>query len=140
MRVIGYIDRAVDGDTLQATLQGETVWDRQGLMAYATKWRRSCKIRLLGVNTAELKAKDTNERERALAAQRFTKAWLDGIPSVIVEYDALKSEDSFGRVLATVIHPTNGQSLGDALLTAELAVPFSRGIGDEMETLQAVPW
>lgn len=140
MRVIGYIDRAVDGDTLQVTLEGETAWNRQGPLAYATKWRRACKVRLLGINTAELHAKDATQREKALAAQRFTKSWIDGVPSVFVDYDEAKPEDSFGRVLATVLHPQTGQSLSEALLSADLAVPFTRAIGDEMGTLQPVVW
>ncbi len=140
MIVIGYIQRAIDGDTLQVILEDETEWQRFGTKAYASKWREECRVRLRYIDAAELRAKDSTERERAVRAHQFTKAWLDGLPNVLVEYDELKPYDSFGRVLAVVFKADIGESLNDALRNSGNAVEFTRGLGGEMEILQPVVW
>src|SRR5213594_778399 len=75
------------------------------------------RIRVLGVDTPELKGGTEETRAAALKAKEFTAAWLAQGPVTL----ATCQLDSFGRVLATV---TRGdQNLATLLIQAGLGVP-----------------
>ena len=103
----------VDGDTLDIELD-------QGLHAY-----RMERLRLLGVNTPELKGAT---REAGLAAKGYVAAWLEAAhvdpanewPLVL----QTARGDAFGRYLAYVWRVSDGSCLNDALLYAGHAVVF----------------
>jgi micrococcal nuclease len=65
------------------------------------------KIRLLGVNTPEIRGES---REEGLKAKALVEAWLEGEEVVIFTSKA----DSFGRYLAEIV--CNGESLTSYLL------------------------
>lgn len=95
--------RTIDGDTFVATL---TIWP--GLTARET-------VRVLGVNTPELKGAT---REAGDRARVFTAGWL-GQGDVRIH---TCGRDAFGRILGTV---TRGpENLSTLLLDGGYAVPF----------------
>lgn len=114
------IERVVDGDTFDATLD----------LGFYT-WRHE-RLRLLGsfcgVNTPEMHAADPAVRARANAAKTRV---LDLMPmgSVVTvrthRQEAGDPKDGFGRFLAEVILK-DGTNLGDLLLAEGLAVPYER--------------
>lgn len=102
----------VDGDTLDI--------DEIALGLSTTKINE--RIRLLGVDTAELNSPDEDERELAARQAQFVKDWLaEGVDSYGGWYpfalDTHKDEyDSFGRLLTHVRRRSDGESLADAIL------------------------
>lgn len=99
--------RVVDGDTVDLEVD-------LGFHLKAT-----LRFRIIGVDCPETNSKDPAERARATAATEFTTHWLFNAGTVqVFTYKA----DSFGRWLATIFHGT--ESLGPALISAGLAVPF----------------
>ena len=99
-RVAGTSVRVIDGDTLTTRLR---IW-------LGTDQEET--IRLLGVDTPELRGLD---RERAVAATAFTKAWVESAVQIIV---SVCSRDSFGRLLAVVERDGDSVNLADALIRA----------------------
>lgn len=97
--VLGTTIRVIDGDTLTMRL---AIW--LGLEQQET-------IRVLGVDTPELRGPD---RVQALAAKRFTEAWLAAATALTISVCA---RDSFGRLLA-VVERDAGESLAAALIRA----------------------
>ena len=117
-----WIERIIDGDTVQCTID-------QGLRIY-----RDERLRLLGVDTPELRASDPAVRLKATAARDYTAAW-------VLEHAAHASEetgttvtkwpfiartvkaDSFGRWLADVSCGA-GHNLSADLLSSGNAAPY----------------
>ncbi len=97
--------RVVDGDTLDA------------LIDLDLEVRVEARIRLLGVDTPELRAKGEVERARAVAAKVYVMDAVGGAVSWVAICTA--GRDSFGRVLADVW-------IGDRSLSLEL---IERGLG-----------
>lgn len=98
--VTGRMVRVIDGDTFVADL---SVW-------VSTQSQEH--VRLLGVDTPELRGK---EKRKAEKARQFATDWLAQGDFTV---EACK-RDSFGRLLAIV---TRGKSnLGSALVAAKLA-------------------
>lgn len=102
------VDKVVDGDTLQITLD-------LGLRLSTVQ-----RVRLLGVNTPEVHAPEPEAREAALRAKAFTAAELEG-KDVLVRTE---KDDAFGRWLAVVY--VDGQEWNTKLLDHGLAVPYER--------------
>jgi micrococcal nuclease len=105
------VERVIDGDTLDVTID-------QGLHTHRTE-----RLRLLGVNTPELKGPT---RPAGLAAAGFVTDWLARVPfdddwPLIVQ---THRGDAFGRWLARVWRRTDGACLNDTLLMVGHAVPF----------------
>jgi endonuclease YncB( thermonuclease family) len=108
--------RVVDADTLQFVVD-------LGYYAYAEH-----RMRLLGVDTPEMNARDAATRARAVAATEFTTQWvaLHIQHSDDVEWPVnVRSQkaDSFGRFLAH-LECGQGHSLNQELLDAGHAIPF----------------
>lgn len=102
--------RVVDGDTLDVVIDC-------GFHGYRTE-----RLRLLGVNTPELKGETRAAGEDAKA---FVQDWLaaagDGDWPLVIRTE---QADAFGRYLAVVWAANGGACLNDALLAEGLAVPF----------------
>lgn len=95
------IERVTDGDTVVLTDQ-----------------RR---VRLIGINAAELNAKNPRLRAAALQATDELKAWLpQGEPVVLSIGD--EPYDRHGRVLAHVIRARDGLAVAQLLVQSGLAV------------------
>ena len=103
--------RVIDGDTLQIVID-------QGLNTH-----RAERIRLLGVNTPEVKGAT---RPAGLAAAGYVTSWLGAVPAddewpLILQ---TAKGDAFGRWLARVWRVTDGRCLNDDLLAVGHARVF----------------
>lgn len=104
------IVNVVDGDTVDCVID-------MGYQMFSTH-----RIRLLGVDTPELRAKDAKERDAAAAAKYFVIAWSGNRIVDEVEQDytfTIQSQkaDSFGRWLGEIKNE-KGESLSQALIEA----------------------
>jgi len=100
--------RVVDGDTIEVSVP---LWP--GLT-------KTTKLRLSGVNTPETRRASECEKKAGQKAKEFTTQFLE--PGNITVTD-IKNGKFAGRVLGN-IH-VNGRSLGQALIFAGLAKPYS---------------
>lgn len=113
------VDRVVDGDTL--------------IMQIDLGFHITAKVsvRLLNVDTPELRSKDPDERQRAQSARAFTNVWCNESvrnpriadpwaewPFVITTQKA----DSFGRWLGRVWSVKTGEQLNEAIVAAGYSV------------------
>ena len=112
-------ERVVDGDTIRVVAD-------LGLYIHIT-----LTVRLLGVNSPEMHARETPIRAAAAAAKAFTEAWVAAAAVDGREWplriQTVKGEDSFGRWLARVFRPGPADAelcLNDDLLAAGQAVAF----------------
>jgi micrococcal nuclease len=112
------VERVIDGDTLD-------VYVDAGFRNY-----RSERLRLLGVNTPELRAANPEERLRAQAAKSFVEQWVQDhrahAASEAPDWPfAIRTEksDSFGRFLCH-LECAQGHPLNQALLDAGHATVF----------------
>jgi micrococcal nuclease len=106
----------IDGDTL------DTVID------VGFRLTTEQRVRLLAVNTPELRARDPAERAAAQQARTFVVDWVAQHAAHAVRADwpfvvHTEKSDVFGRYLAHFTCAA-GHSLNDDLLAAGLAVPF----------------
>jgi endonuclease YncB( thermonuclease family) len=76
------------------------------------------RLRLLGIDTAELNSKDLAEREKALAAKTYLVQELLN-KTVLIRTE---KSDAFGRYLAVII--LDDRNINDELLQKGLAEPF----------------
>lgn len=111
------VQSVYDGDTLRADIAG-----------WPAIVGTNMPIRVAGVDTPELRSgcetDEQRERERTLAREaRDYAANLLGQADIITLHNVQRG--SFFRLLAEV--RVDGESLGDALLTEGLAVPFESG-------------
>ena len=114
------VTKVVDGDTLDVDID-------LGFRMRLEKQR----LRLLGVNTPELKGKT---RAAGLRAKDFTEQWLSTHKDLVIRTRKQKpkqeEQDSFGRYLAQIWGTAqDGRQLclNDALLCSRNAVPFMEG-------------
>lgn len=113
--------RVIDGDTVQLVVS---------LGFYLSFETR---IRLLGIDTPELHAKDEEVRALAREATAFTTVWLRGhaahakfgVEDPWPLYIRTEKSDAFGRFLAVVTCHAD-HDLVTALLEAGLGVPWTR--------------
>lgn len=97
--------RIVDGDTLDACID------------LGFHISQVVRLRLLGVNAAEMHAKDPAERAKALGA----KLWLEGQIKDFFTVQTFKA-DSFGRYLADVW--VNDTHINQLMLDENIAVKY----------------
>lgn len=111
--------RIVDGDTFDAYVD-------QGMRNYRTE-----RIRLLGINTPELHAKDPIVREAAKEAKQAASIWFGEALAfnpnnkwpLLIETE---KDDAFGRYLGIITRNSDGEVLNAYLLANGFAVPYVR--------------
>lgn len=96
----------VDGDTVDAVID------------VGFKLTTTMRLRLLGVNAAEMTSKDEAQRVLAKAAKDYLVQELLG-KSVLIKTE---KSDAFGRYLATIT--IDARDINQELLEKSLAVPF----------------
>ena len=107
----GRVIKVYDGDTI--TIATKLPYPRSPLYRFS--------VRLLGIDTPEIKTKDKNENKTALIArEKLSKKILNEI----VELKDL-GIDKYGRVLAYVYY--NGRNLSNWLIKQRLAVAYDGG-------------
>lgn len=118
-----------------------SVYDGDTFKVYlACRYPLFCKkmsVRINGIDCPELKTKDPCEKQAALKAKLFTKAFLKSGPVILRNCQ----KDKYFRLLCdvSVREPSDSarkreKSLSQALLDEKLAVPYSGG------TKQKVNW
>lgn len=78
------------------------------------------KVRVLGVDSGELKSKKPCERESGLMAKEYVARVLKGAKRIVLKNHAKR--DVYGRTLADVEY--DGKNLKDELLARKLAAPY----------------
>jgi micrococcal nuclease len=105
-----------DGDTI-------TVMIDQGMKHFAR-----VKVRMIGINTPELRTKDLEEKERGYAAKEYLKSRIEGKTIVI---NTVK-KGKFGRWLGVIwLYEEGmeelGESLNDEMIRVGHAVSYDGG-------------
>lgn len=98
----------VDGDTLRAELSG------------IPQPLNKVSIRLLGIDTPEIKGKCQKEKDKAQEAKKFLTGLF--VKTEKIEMFNLHWDKYGSRILADVIF--DGVNVSDQLITAGLAVPY----------------
>ncbi|HEV2125272.1 MAG TPA: thermonuclease family protein [Chloroflexota bacterium] len=109
------VERVIDGDT-------SDVYVDAGFRNY-----RSERLRLLGVNTPELRSRDPEDRVRAQAAKAFVEQWLqehrEHGPAEWPFVIRTQKSDAFGRFLCH-LECAEGHELNQTLLDTGHATVF----------------
>ncbi|MCA3245570.1 MAG: thermonuclease family protein [Azospirillum sp.] len=79
-------------------------------------------VRLVNVDTPELRGACAAEIALARRAQAFTAAALRAARAIEIKPDPRRPRDRYGRTLAWVV--LDGRDLGDSLVAARLARPW----------------
>ena len=103
------IDRVVDGDTVDATIDlGFNITIKQ-------------RLRIINVDTPELRSSDPEERVRAVAAKEFAEQWLSANGQMVV---TTYKDDKWGRMLGDFRREHQAESFSEALLSSGHAVKY----------------
>jgi micrococcal nuclease len=104
------VNRVVDGDTIDVTLD-------LGLEVFKKE-----RLRLLGIDTPEVRTKDLEEKEAGLKASKFVSEAIENKAVVIRTY----KKGKFGRYLAEVLYLKDHKyvHLNDELIDLGLAKPY----------------
>ncbi len=108
------VDRVVDGDTIDVTL--DLGFDIQ----------MKARIRFHGVNAPESRTRDAVEKEAGLAAKRYVEDWLSAIDGKAVIQTSLDEKGEHGRVLGRILSD-DGACLNDEMVSLGHAVPCDGG-------------
>lgn len=100
----GTFIRAYDGDTIHVSIDG-----------------KDTTVRLLNVDTAEIKGKCPAEIDLAIRARDFTRAWSIRGPLTLTT--TKRTRDKYGRLLAFISR--DNEDLGEKLIEAGLAVRWA---------------
>jgi micrococcal nuclease len=107
---VSQVVKVVDGDTLDLVLD----------LGFSI--RIKTRVRLIGIDTAEMASKEKGEKERAKAARDFVRGWLEASDGELIARTT--KDDKYGRMLAEISRP-DGATLTGALLDARLAKRYS---------------
>lgn len=108
------VNKVYDGDTFDVR-----IWSFPKIV-------QTERVRLLGVDTPELRGKCASEKALAKRAKAFVVAWLAQHQGQLRLHNVKGKPDSFGRLLADV-RADDGGSLGDDLLAQGLARVYVKG-------------
>jgi micrococcal nuclease len=103
------IKRIIDGDTVDVDIDlgfGITLSQR---------------VRLKGINAAETRTLDIEEKERGLAAKEWLKKELAKEGEWIIE---TTKEDKYGRILGTLYFVGDPVTVNERMINEGVAVPF----------------
>lgn len=99
--------RIVDGDTVEVELD----------LGFHIKYKNT--VRLVRINTAELRAKDVDERNYAKQAKEFIASLLPVDSMVLVKSTSL---DKYGRILGEIM--VGDLNISDKMLAESMARPY----------------
>jgi micrococcal nuclease len=103
-----YLDN-YDGDTVRLSV---TVWPNL---------HQAANVRLVGVDTPEIRGECDREKERAQSAKEFVRATLDGQELIII----IHGSDKYGRPLVTLL--VSGHELSDMIIAAGMGREYDGG-------------
>ena len=93
---------------------GDTIWVAMKHFNMVFK----IKVRLVGIDTPEIRTKDINEKEKGLAARDFLKSIID---NKIITLDC-GNFDKYGRLLGTVYY--NNMNINKVMIVNKHAVEY----------------
>lgn len=108
-RVLG-VERVVDGDTVDVVLD----------LGFGLTLRQ--RLRVVGVDTPELRSPDPAERERAQAARTFAERWLTSNGQMVV---TTYKDDKYGRMLGDFRREHRAETFSEALLASGHASKYA---------------
>ena len=85
------IDRVVDGDTVDATLD----------LGFSVLYKS--RVRLFGIDTPESRTRNKDEKARGKLAAKFLGDAIEKADTVIIRTELRDSRGKFGRVLGTIV-------------------------------------
>lgn len=106
------VKKIVDGDTLDITVD-------LGFDIYTTM-----RVRLFGVNAAETRSTNVEEKKLGLAAKEYVKTWLDTRGYQIKVKTFKDKTEKYGRILADVYDTMGVDCLNMDLLESNMAKPY----------------
>jgi len=108
------VDRIVDGDTIDVTL--DLGFDIQ------LKGR----IRFAGINAPESRTRDAVEKEQGLAAKRYVEDWTSALENKVIIQTTLDDKGKYGRILGRILND-EGECLNDEMVSLGHATPYFGG-------------
>ena len=87
--------------------------------------KNSLKVRIMGVDTPEIKGKCRKEIVLARKAKQFTVAFLRTSGDIVLTYDDYKKYDRYGRLLAYI--SVDGRDLAKGLIENNLGRRYDGG-------------
>lgn len=117
--------KIIDGDTIVADID---------LGFHVTLVNQS--VRLFGIDTPESRTNDKIEKTFGLLSKEQVKMFcfdLCGGDVLLRTYLDRENDEKFGRILAKVINPQNGEILNDLMVKNGFAVPY---MGENKEKIK----
>ena len=108
------VDRVVDGDTIDVTLD----------LGFDISYRG--RVRFHGINAPESRTRDAVEKEAGLAAKRYVEDWTSALDSKVIIRTSLDDRGKFGRILGRILNE-DGECLNDEMVSLGHATPYFGG-------------
>lgn len=108
VRTVAKVVSVYDGDTITVA------FDTLGLGYFLHN------VRILGIDTPEIKGKTSEEKAAAIAARDWMRGLVDG---QLVDLD-IATIDKYGRLLANVMRKSDGLNLSQNMIETRHAVPY----------------
>lgn len=108
------VDRVVDGDTIDVTLDLGFDIQMKG------------RVRFAGVNAPESRTKDAVEKQAGLAAKRYVEDWISALESNVIIETSLDATGKYGRILGRILND-DGDCLNDEMVSIGHATPYHGG-------------
>jgi micrococcal nuclease len=108
------VDRVVDGDTIDVTLDLGFDIQMKG------------RVRFHGVNAPESRTRDAVEKQAGLAAKRYVEDWVNGLEGSIIIQTSLDDRGKYGRILGRILN-NEGECLNDEMVSLGHATPYDGG-------------
>ena len=108
------VDRVVDGDTIDVTLE----------LGFDISYRG--RVRFQGINAPESRTRDAVEKQAGLAAKRYVEDWISGHDGKVIIQTSLDDRGKFGRILGRILND-EGDCLNDELVSLGHATPYDGG-------------
>ena len=108
------VDRVIDGDTIDVTLD----------LGFDISYRG--RIRFQGINAPESRTRDAVEKQAGLAAKRYGEDWTKGLENRVIIQTSLDDRGKFGRILGRILND-QGECLNDEMVSLGHATPYDGG-------------
>ena len=108
------VDRVVDGDTIDVTLD----------LGFDISYRG--RVRFHGINAPESRTRDAVEKEAGLAAKRYVEDWVGALDQKVIIQTSLDDRGKYGRILGRILNE-DGECLNDEMVSLGHAVPYHGG-------------
>ena len=115
------IDRVVDGDTVDATLD----------LGFSVLYKS--RVRLFGIDTPESRTRNKDEKARGKLAAKFLGNAIEKADTVIIRTELRDSRGKFGRVLGTIV--CDGVDINNAMVENYMAAKY---FGQNKAAIEAV--